>query len=47
MKGLTDWKAKGRLAQVTLWKLSFKDGGDDALATLSLKDGKVGGYWIK
>lgn len=33
--------------QVTLWKLSFKDGGDDALATLSMKDGKVGGYWIR
>ena len=33
--------------QVTLWKLRFNAGGDDALATLSLKDGKVGGYWIK
>jgi len=33
--------------RVTLWKLSFKDGGDDALATLSMKDGKVGGFWIK
>ena len=33
--------------QVTLWRLRFKAGGDDALATLSLKDGKVGGYWIK
>jgi hypothetical protein len=32
---------------VTLWKLSFKDGKDDALATLSVKDGKVGGFWIK
>ena len=41
----------GELAQhgyrVTLWKLSFTDGSDDALATLSVKDGKVGGYWIK
>jgi|ERR1051326_3910235 hypothetical protein len=33
--------------QVTLWKLSFRDGSDDALATLSLKNGKVGGFWIK
>ena len=33
--------------QVTLWRLRFKAGGDDALATLSLKDGKIGGYWIK
>jgi hypothetical protein len=41
----------GELSQrgyrVTLWKLSFADGSDDALATLSVKDGKVGGYWIK
>ena len=27
--------------------MRFKAGGDDALATLSLKDGKIGGYWIK
>jgi hypothetical protein len=33
--------------RVTLWKLSFKDGGDDVLATLSMKDGKVGGFWVK
>ena len=33
--------------QVTLWRLRFKDGGDDLLATLSMKDGKVGGFWIK
>ena len=33
--------------QVTLWRLRFKDGSDDALATLSMKEGKVGGYWIK
>jgi hypothetical protein len=33
--------------RVTLWKLSFKQGGDDLLATLSLKDGKVGGFWIR
>ena len=38
---------KQRGYRVTLWKLSFKDGGDDALATLSMKDGKVGGFWIK
>jgi hypothetical protein len=33
--------------RVTLWKLSFKQGGNDLLATLSLKDGKVGGFWIR
>lgn len=31
---------------VTLWKLSFKDGTDDALASLSTKEGKVGGFFI-
>lgn len=31
---------------VTLWKIDFSE-GDDALATLSIKDGKVGGYWIR
>ena len=38
---------KQRGYQVTLWKLSFKDGGDDALASLSMKDGKVGGFWLR
>ena len=38
---------KKRGIQITLWKISFKDGGDDILVTLSLKDGKVGGFWIK
>jgi hypothetical protein len=32
---------------VTVWRLRFADGGDDALATLSLKNGKIGGFWIK
>jgi hypothetical protein len=33
--------------RVTLWKLSFSDGSDDALATLGVRDGKVGGFWVK
>jgi hypothetical protein len=33
--------------QVTLWRIRFKSGGDDLIATLSVKDGKVGGFWIK
>ena len=33
--------------RVTLWRIKFKDGGDDALATLSVKDGKVGGFLIQ
>ncbi|MEI6323417.1 MAG: hypothetical protein WCP60_09965 [bacterium] len=42
---LGDLNQKGY--QVTLWRLRFSSGGDDLLATLSLKGGKVGGYWIK
>jgi len=32
---------------VTVWKISFKDGGDDDLVEMSVKDGKVGGFWIR
>ncbi|MEH2173567.1 hypothetical protein [Nostoc sp.] len=32
--------------QVYLWKLTFFDGGDDVLARLILKDGKIGGFWL-
>lgn len=32
--------------KVHLWRLTFKDGGDDALATLSVKDGKAGGFYL-
>lgn len=38
---------KQRGYRVTLWKITFKDGSDDALATLSVMDGKVGGFWIR
>ena len=31
---------------VYLWRLVFKDGGDDVLATMSMKDGKVGGFFL-
>lgn len=33
--------------QVLLWKVTFKDGGDDALVRLVLKDGKVMGFWLQ
>jgi hypothetical protein len=33
--------------KVHLWRLRFKDGGDDALATLSIKDGKAGGFYLR
>ena len=32
---------------VHLWRLRFKSGGDDVLATMSVKDGKVGGFYLK
>ena len=51
MKGGYDVEYLGEMKQqgflVTLWRLRFKDGTDDALATLSMKGDKVGGYWIK
>ena len=32
---------------VYLWKLVFKDRGDDVLAKLTLQDGKVAGMWLQ
>lgn len=31
---------------VHLWRLRFKEGGDDLLVTLSIKDGKAGGFYL-
>jgi hypothetical protein len=42
---LGDLKQKG--FRVSLWRVTFRSGGDDALATLSVKDGKVGGFFIR
>lgn len=33
--------------EIHLWKISFTDQGDDHLAKLALKDGKVAGFWIQ
>ena len=33
--------------RVTVWKLSFKDGGDDHLVTLGVKDGKVAMFLVR
>ncbi len=38
---------KQRGFAVHLWRLHFKSGGDDVLATLSVKDGKAGGFYLK
>lgn len=32
---------------VYLWKLEFKDGKDDRLVTMAIKDGKVGGFFLR
>ena len=42
---LTSLKQQGYA--VYLWKLTFKDGKDDHLARMAVKDGKVGGFWIQ
>ena len=38
---------KQQWGQVYLWKLVYKDGGDDTLVRLVLKDGKVAGFWLQ
>jgi hypothetical protein len=42
---LTSLKQQGYV--VYLWKLAFKDGKDDFLARMAVKDGKVGGFWLQ
>jgi hypothetical protein len=32
---------------VYVWKLVFKDGNDDVLVFMALKDKKVGGFWLR
>lgn len=34
-------------ARVQVWKLVFKDGGDETLAKLVVKDGKVAGFLLQ
>lgn len=41
---LTQLRKNGFL--VSVWKIEFKDGGDDMLGELSLKNGKVGGFFL-
>jgi hypothetical protein len=38
---------KQQNSRVLLWKVAFKDGGDDILARLVLQDGKVAGFWLQ
>lgn len=33
--------------QIYLWKLEFKDGGDDRLVTMVVKDGKVSAFFLR
>ena len=32
---------------VYLWKLEFKDAGDDVLVSAAIKDGNVSGFWLR
>lgn len=32
---------------ISVWKVSFKDQGDDLLATLNVTDGRVGGFFLR
>ena len=32
---------------VHLWKVTFKDGGDDLVVRIALKDGKIGGFFLQ
>src|SRR6185503_14883479 len=34
-------------SRVTLWKITFKDRGDDLLVSLSVRDGKVTGLFLQ
>ena len=38
---------KQREFKVYLWKATFKDGGDDALIKLVVRDDLVAGFWIQ
>jgi hypothetical protein len=33
--------------QVYLWKVTFKDGGDDAVVRIALKDGRIEGFFLQ
>ena len=33
--------------EVYVWKLEFKDGNDDVLVFMAVKEGKVGGFWLR
>jgi len=32
---------------ISVWKISFEDQGDDLLATLNVQDGRVGGFFLR
>lgn len=32
---------------ISVWKISFSDQGDDLLATLNVRNGKVGGFFLR
>jgi hypothetical protein len=32
---------------ISVWKVSFQDQGDDLLATLNVQNGRVGGFFLR
>lgn len=32
---------------ISVWKISFRDQGDDLLATLNVREGRVGGFFLR
>ncbi len=51
LKGEHAFKYLGEMNQagyvVYLWRVRFEDGGDDFLAQMSVKDDKVGGFFLR
>lgn len=33
--------------EISVWKVSFEDNGDDLLATLNVQNGRVGGFFLR
>jgi len=33
--------------EVYVWKVAYKDGGDDMLVKIVVKDGKIAGFWLE
>lgn len=45
IKHLGNLRQQGR--DISVWKISFADDGDDLLATLNVTEGRVGGFFLR